>query len=72
MHDGSEDPTAICSICEDVVWLGYIKQCPECGKTYCEDCAKGLGECTVCEDCEKVVCETCIGDHDCTSDQTSQ
>ena len=56
MHDGSEDPTAICDVCEDVVWLGYIKECPECGKTYCEDCIKGLGDCTVCEDCEEVVC----------------
>ncbi len=72
MHDGSEDPTATCSVCEDVVWLGYIKACPECGKTYCEDCIEGLGDCTVCEDCEEVVCETCIGSHDCESDQTGQ
>jgi hypothetical protein len=46
--------------------------CHRCGKTYCEDCIKGLGDCTVCEDCEEVVCETCIGSHDCESDQTSQ
>jgi hypothetical protein len=31
-----------------------------------------LGDCTVCEDCEEVVCETCIGSHDCESDQTGQ
>lgn len=66
MHDGSEDPTAECSLCGEELWLGYIRQCSECDKSYCEDCRRSPEACKICDECGEMVCET----EECESDGT--
>ena len=57
MHDGTDDPTELCALCGEDVYLGDMVQCRDCENWYCDRCKTQPEACQQCDDCGDTVCE---------------
>ncbi len=78
MHDGTEDPTAICALCGEDIYLGDLKVCRDCDSHFCEECQEDENACKCCSECCETsckivkcsvcgfqLCEQCTNGHTC-------